>query len=116
MGNFAKYFKRSEFSCRCSCGQDTVDAELLHILDTMRAVFDTPITINSGNRCFNHNHQIGGSPRSQHLLGKAADIKLRDVDPQTVYNYLTSTFLNKYGIGNYETFTHIDVRATKSRW
>ncbi|EAS4214514.1 serine/threonine protein kinase, partial [Salmonella enterica] len=24
----SKYFKRSEFACKCGCGQDTVDAEL----------------------------------------------------------------------------------------
>lgn len=116
MKNISHYFKRKEFACKCGCGQDTVDYELLLILDMLRLHFQSPVTINSGNRCFNHNHQIGGSPNSQHLKGKAADIKVQDIDPQDVYNYLNGLYMDYYGIGNYKSFTHIDVRSKKARW
>jgi uncharacterized protein YcbK (DUF882 family) len=35
---------------------------------------EVPIRITSGFRCFTHNAEVGGAPKSQHLLGIAADI------------------------------------------
>ena len=41
----SKYFSRSEFSCNCGCGFDTVDFELIQMLDGLRENFDKPIHI-----------------------------------------------------------------------
>ena len=46
------------------------------ILDPLRDAFDWPIVVNSGYRCEALNRAVGGSPRSQHQVGQAADIKL----------------------------------------
>ena len=111
------HFKRSEFKCKCgSCDQDTVDYELLTVLNRLREYFNTPITINSGNRCASYNKDIGGSKNSQHLRSRAADIVVDGVHPHEVYSTLATWYPYSYGIGKYEFFTHIDSRGTKARW
>ncbi|EAS1809073.1 DUF882 domain-containing protein [Salmonella enterica] len=112
----SKYFKRKEFSCRCGCGQDTVDAELLAILEDVREHFGKPVIINSANRCPTHNKRVGGASKSVHLTGKAADIVVKGIAPDIVHAYLTAKYSGKYGIGKYKTFTHVDSRSKESRW
>ena len=112
----SKWFTRDEFQCRCGCGFATVDAELLQVLEDVREYFNSPVIINSSCRCEKHNKAEGGASKSKHLLGIAADIKVSGVVPGDVYGYLNSKYKNKYGIGNYSTFTHIDIRATKARF
>ena len=109
-------FKRSEFACKDGCGSDTVDAELLHVLHELRHLYNTPVRITSGHRCARQNADVGGAGGSQHLQGKAADIKVDGVEPQDVYEYLCQRYPDKYGIGNYKRWTHIDVRSNKARW
>jgi uncharacterized protein YcbK (DUF882 family) len=63
-----------------------------------------------------HNYQVGGSPESQHRFGRAADIKVQDVEPQKVYDFLIRNHPESYGIGLYSGWVHIDSRTNKSRW
>jgi len=111
-----EHFTRKEFSCKCGCGFDTVDAELLQVLSDLRGQFNSVVKINSGTRCINHNGNIGGSENSQHLIGRAADIKIALVHEDIVADYLEAAYLDKYGIGRYTGRTHIDTRAEKARW
>ena len=46
----------------------------------------------------------------------AADIVVKDIPADEVYNFLDIHQPNKYGVGKYKTFTHIDVRINKARW
>jgi uncharacterized protein YcbK (DUF882 family) len=110
-----QYFQRSEFACNCGCGFDTVDAELLVVITDVREHFNAPVTLN-GNRCPKHNKDEGGAKNSQHLYARAADIKVKGVHPNKVQEYLLAKYPDKYGIGRYNTFTHIDTRGSKSRW
>ena len=114
MGDLNKYFSRSEFACKCGCGQNTVDAELLNYLIQIREHFNSPVKVTSGNRCKSHNRAVGGSISSQHLYGRAADIVVRGVDPIEVQNYASSIGVS--GLGSYETFTHIDSRNGNAAW
>ena len=111
-----KYFSRIEFECQCGCGFDVVDYELGEVLDELREHYKVPVTINSGCRCKAHNKAIGGAYNSTHTLGKAADVVVKDVPSDDVYEYLNSTYNHKYGVGKYVGRTHIDVRPTKARW
>ena len=113
MGDISAHFNRSEFACKCGCGQDTVDAALIQKLEVVRLRFNKPITITSGNRCVEYNKQIGGAPASQHLLGRAADIVVKGVSPSEVYKHLDSL---EGGLGGYDSFTHVDSRHGKVRW
>lgn len=111
----SEYFDRSEFACKCGCGFDTVDVELLRVLEKVRHHFGQPITITSGCRCSDHNKKVGGTPTSQHLLGRAADISVKNVLPPVVQAHLEGRYKG-YGIGKYNDFTHIDTRGQKARW
>jgi uncharacterized protein YcbK (DUF882 family) len=115
MIKLSKHFVRSEFQCRCGCGFDTVDAVLINILEDVREHFNKPVHITSGCRCLEHNEREGGSSKSQHLLGRAADIIVADTEPDDVARYLEIT-LGGCGIGRYPTFTHVDSRNVAARW
>ena len=109
------FFSREEFECKCGCGFNTVDAELLLILTLIRTHFNKPVIITSGCRCVAHNERVGGGSASQHLLGRAADIIVKGVDPEDVADY--ARVLNpEGGVGEYSTFTHIDSRCNCARW
>ena len=110
-------FSREEFKCKCgNCNFDTVDYELVVVLEAMRNHFEQPITINSACRCARHNASVGGAPGSKHLYGIAADVVVKNILPEDVYAYLIRAYPDKYGIGCYNSFTHIDVRNSKARW
>ena len=110
------FFRRKEFACNCGCGLDTVDAELLAVLTDLRVYFGAEVYINSGNRCLPYNLKIGGSPKSQHIVSKAADIRVKGFEASEVAEYFRKEYPNKYGIGEAVSFVHIDVRASKARW
>lgn len=116
MMNISQHFRRSEFACRCGCGFDDVNLKLIEVLEDVRNHFNAPVYINSGCRCPRHNQSVGGTRHSQHILGNAADISVKRVNPKSVADYLESKYPNKFGIGRYKTFTHIDVRSVKTRW
>lgn len=108
-------FDRSEFACKCGCGLDSVDPELVRLCELVRAINgNTPLRVNSGARCQSHNQSIGGSKNSQHLLGKAADLAVKD--PVEVARILCNFFPNKYGVGVYCNFIHIDTREKSAFW
>lgn len=110
------YFKRKEFACKCGCGFAAVDVDLLQVLEDLREVFLNPININSGCRCENYNKKVGGKKDSYHIKGMAADIKVWNHAPSEIAEFLMKKYPDKYGIGDYKTFTHIDIRENKSRW
>lgn len=51
-----------------------------NVLEPLRQWYDKPITISSGYRCreLNSHTAIGGSSRSQHMTGEAADLHIPD--------------------------------------
>jgi len=116
MGNISKHFDREEFACPDGCGFNAVDIELLGVLEDIRKHFEKPVRINSACRCDKHNKKVGGVKDSQHKKAKATDIVISGVSPTDVAHYLDKKYPDKYGIGLYETFTHIDAREIKARW
>ncbi|MCK5018998.1 MAG: hypothetical protein KAS32_18200 [Candidatus Peribacteraceae bacterium] len=111
-----KHFTRQEFNCKCNCGFNTVDFELAEVLEELREHFNKPVAITSGCRCESYNRKIGGSKNSQHKYGKAADIVVTGIKPSTVYKYLNSKYPDRYGIGKYSNWIHVDTRQSKARW
>jgi uncharacterized protein YcbK (DUF882 family) len=116
MAKLSAHFNRSEFECSCGCGFATVDVELIKVLEEVRVHFGKSTIINSSARCAKHNKAVGGATGSKHKLGIAADIVVIGASTGEVYDYIDSTYPDKYGLGMYNTFTHVDVRKDKARW
>lgn len=116
----SKNFKSTEFDChgKNCCGITRIDSDLVGILQMIRANFGTPIIINSGYRCADHNKAVGGASKSKHRDGAAADIVVKGVAPKEVAKYAES--IGVKGIGLYEdkdgNFVHIDTRTKKAFW
>lgn len=130
MGDISRNLSRYEFECPCGCETDTVDYELVEVLQrtvndfqVMYPDYDVAIHINSGCRCPDYNATIdGASPNSKHTIYRAADFYLYDkksqahIDDDKVYEYLDKIYATRFGIGRYNGRTHLDTRSTKARW
>ena len=112
----SKNFTRSEFSCKCGCGFDTVDIGLLAILETIRAQFGRAVSIRSGCRCLTHNAEVDGRLLSQHVRARAADFIVSGVPADQVQDFIDQAWPNSLGMGRYALWTHVDSRNTKARW
>lgn len=111
------HFKVREFAC--SDGSDVVfvATSLVDILEAIRVHFGRPVTITSGYRTVSYNASLkNSSKKSQHCNGLAADIKVEGHTPKEVYDYACSLLGDHGGVGIYNTFVHVDVRAVKSRF
>lgn len=117
MSKISPHFDRSEFACKCGCGFDTVDTELLELLETVRQHFLRPVVVTSGCRCALHNAREGGSKNSQHLYGRAADFYVKDHTPAEVFEFLEELYAGRYGLGLYPGWVHADSRSNgPARW
>ena len=122
-----KNFSKSEFDCKCGCEMPLEVLSNIKIvainLQILRDYVDAPITINSAYRCAKHNKAIGGSKKSQHKLGKAADIVVHSFSPDEVFDIVQNLRRNPMlkgvifqGLGRYDTFTHLDIRNNYTVW
>jgi uncharacterized protein YcbK (DUF882 family) len=123
MGDLTKNISRHELQCNCECGFDSMDCETIAVVQSCCNHFATLLTvervelvITSAARCLKYNKSIGSTDASQHTKARAMDIIIRGVDPRDVYDYLCTKYPDKYGIGCYADFTHIDTRSKKARW
>ena len=90
---------------------------LAEAFEIVRSAFgDKPITILSAYRTPSHNKKVGGARNSQHVEGRALDLK-----PPNGYSVAQFYKVIKAiapdcginGIGLYKTFVHIDIRPTE---
>ena len=116
MGDLSAHFSKKEFACKCGCGTCNPAPELVEKLEVFRALCgNKPMHINSAHRCEKHNAKVGGSPKSQHLLGRAADVrKIPGMSIDEMAKHAETAGFN--GIGKYRSFVHVDVRGTRARW
>ena len=92
-----------------------LDHRLLEKLQDLRDRVGAPVNITSGYRSPEYNKRIGGSPNSQHILGRAADIKVPGHSPEYIGKIAQE--IGFTGVGIYPTFIHVDVRTTgKVTW
>jgi len=117
MTKLSEHFDTREFVCK-HCGKlppKGISPQLIVFLEKLREHFGEPVTVNSGYRCSVYNKRVGGATKSQHLLGTAADITVRNVGPSTVHAWANDANPTG-GVGRYSNFTHVDVRGYKARW
>ena len=118
------HFSIRELQCPC-CNVLRLDYKLVCGLELLRQALslklkqDTPIFINSGYRCSVHNAKVGGSKASQHLLGKAADIRWNG-DVMTLWELAEGVryfYEGGMGLSKERGFVHVDVRDNgPMRW
>lgn len=110
-------FRAKEFACNDGSNVIFISTELIAVLQNLREHFGKCVYINSGYRTISYNTMIeNSSSNSAHCKGIAADIYITGVNPKQIYEYLNNLYPNKYGIGLYNSFVHIDVRHNKARW
>lgn len=109
--NNSKYFKSKEFECPCGCDEFRIDTKLIDFLDELRDNIDSAIYVNSGFRCQEHNDSLPNSSKhSQHVLGKAADIRTKPFMKDKIIELAEKIGFNGIGI-NYDSFIHVDTRV-----
>ena len=117
-------FSLSEFECKSGAEMpDNVRHNIQKLANQLQCVRNRtgkPIIITSGYRSPSHNHEIGGSPKSQHQYGKACDFKVEGLEPKQVYLIIEKLIQDgdmlQGGLGLYPTWVHYDFRGTRTRW
>ena len=119
-----KNFNLSEFRCRD--GSDVPDEYMEYVeclaenLQVLRDHINRPIRVISGYRSPPYNRKIGGAKKSQHMVAKAADIKVTGMHPdevrQEILTLIREGKMAVGGVGRYTTFTHYDIRGWNARW
>ena len=111
------HFEFGEFRCRCGVCPWPPSAEIVarvrvlaERLEALRAdLGGVPMTIVSGVRCAAHNRAVGGAPRSRHLTGEAADMRVAGRAMEAVA--ARARALGFGGVGVYRTHVHVDIRT-----
>lgn len=108
----AKNFKVKEFRCKDGSDKILIDTDfVVNKLQKIRDHFGAPITINSAYRTEIYNKKVGGAKSSYHMKGQAFDIVVKGHTPLEVARFAQSIGIT--GIIQYNTFVHVDSRATK---
>ena len=89
-------------------------------LQVIRDYIAKPITINIAYRPYWWEKKRGRNGKSQHCLGKAADIKVMGYDNRELHKAILELIKDKKiidgGVGLYNTFIHYDIRPYSARW
>ena len=116
-------FNLSEFECKCGCSMpDFVKKNIIELAENLQVLRDTVgrLDLTNAYRCKEHNADVGGAVNSQHLKGKAADVKSSVMSPSeiavVVDDLMKSEKFKLGGVGIYNTFTHVDIRGSRVRW
>lgn len=107
-------FTPKEIACK-GTGELLVDFASMDALQDFRGFVGVPVTINSAYRSEKHNKAVGGSPNSQHRLGKAFDIRItKSLTRDMIHKGAKKAGFN--GFGDYLSFVHIDTRDAPAYW
>ena len=99
-------FKESEFACKCGCGYNVINPQLVMALDMARKEAKVPFTISSGCRCKNHNATVGGVDDSAHVRGHAADIVVQGSAHRMAVLRALLRYFDRVGVD--KNFIHVD--------
>lgn len=116
-----KWFSVEEFACKDKDKTPApyIDEKLVAILTDVREFFGEPVTVTSSYRTPEHNKAVGGVDASYHLYpedGAAGDIQVKGTRPQEVYDYIDAQYPDTLGLGQYDSFVHVDTRDRRARW
>ena len=92
-------FTVAEFACKDGSDPVFVDSSLAALLQKIRDHFGRPVVITSGYRTAAHNKSVGGAAYSQHLYGRAADIRVQGIPVEQLAAYAETCLPGTGGIG-----------------
>lgn len=111
------HFRVQEFRCKDGSDPVFVDTALVELLEQLRAHFGKAVTITSGYRTPAHNAKAGGTRFSQHLYGRAADIRVQGASVEEVAACAERLLHGCGGVGRYPAkagraagWVHVDTR------
>ena len=108
-----KYFKRSEFNCKCGCNTNYINDDFMLALDDARRISGVPYRVNSGYRCEKHPLSVS-NPKSSHIKGIAVDIRFNDgKNLALIMSGLGGAGFERFGIDFINKFIHADLDETK---
>lgn len=123
-GMITEHFSWAEAACHD--GTEVPDNLCLNVinlcdqLEALRASLGVPIHVDDMYRTPAHNAAVGGAPHSQHLLGKAADIRVPGMSAADLHSRIEALIaageILEGGLGLYASFVHYDVRGHRARW
>lgn len=106
-----KYFKKSEFSCKCGCGANEMNETLIRVADRTREYFGSPMRVSSGRRCASHNAKVGGVSNSRHATnpGKAMDFCVSGKTSTQILEYVQKQPEIRYAYAIDSSYVHMDI-------
>lgn len=108
-----RHFNPSEFTCKCGCGLNNINDELVNMLDNARELAGVSFIVTSGCRCGEHNKKVGGKPDSSHLSGLAVDIAAPIEKRYAILAALINVGFERIGISFNGNFIHVDIDKSK---
>jgi len=106
-----KYFKESEFVMGKELVFDKMNIDFLELLDNLRECVNEPLHISSSFRSEEYNKSVGGSSKSQHLIGNAVDLKCNNGALRL--NIIENALALGLTCGVAKSFVHIDNRLNQ---
>lgn len=99
--------------------QVTVLALAATFEDIRVAAGNLPLIVNSAYRTPEYNRAVGGAKKSQHVQGRALDIRHGKLSADELYTLIRQMLRAERlpllgGVGAYRDFVHIDVRPRES--
>lgn len=93
-----------------------ISKRLVSGLQNVRTKIGRSMTINSSYRNTSYNASVGGAARSQHIAGRAVDVKAHNTRPLDLARHIIEEFGCDIGIGLGRTIVHLDLRGSLSTW
>ncbi len=101
-------FSPAEIACR-GTGQLKLHPDALDKLQALRDRLGKPLIVRSAYRSPEHNRNVGGAPRSKHMIGAAFDIAMSKHDPAAFEAAAREVGFLGFGFYPRSGFIHIDL-------
>lgn len=89
---------------------------IVNLLQPLRDKLGKPIIVTSGYRCAHLNKMVDGKPTSQHLVGQAADIKVKGMTASALQNFIATSGLEfDQCINEYNKWVHVSYNINGNR-
>ena len=95
---------------------DNLMCLIVNLLQPLRDKLGKPIIVTSGYRCTHLNRILDGKANSQHLVGQAADIKVKDMSASALQNFIATSGLEfDQCINEYNRWVHVSYNIKGNR-